>query len=216
MFPSAITFFLEKCTARHSYCKRSRFLSFLLQSYRNRFGGGLILFINENIPCKPLQEHVHLPNFEVIAIEFYENNQKWFLLGLYKPPNQKTSDLIQNLSLILDLFLKNYGNVTLIRDFNLSSDDAPLESFLQVCNLTILIKEATCFQSSNPSCNDLISTSQKNMYKLSNTFATGISDHHKLLSTVAKSGSFIGRPPGKIYRRYRSFNVETFKTNYLD
>ena len=73
---------------------------------RNRFGGGLILYINENIPCKPLQEHIHLPNFEVIAIEFYQNNQKWLLLGLYKPPNQKTSDFIQNLSLILDLFLK--------------------------------------------------------------------------------------------------------------
>ena len=24
---------------------------------------------SENISCKPLQEHVHLPNFEVIAIK---------------------------------------------------------------------------------------------------------------------------------------------------
>ena len=71
---------------------------------RNRFGDGLILYINENIPCKPLQGHIHLPNFEVIAIEFYQNNQKGLLLGSYKPPNQKTSDFIQNLSLILDLF----------------------------------------------------------------------------------------------------------------
>ena len=31
------------------------------------------------------------------------------------------------------------------------------------------------------------------MYKLSNTFETGLSDHHKLISTVAKSGSFKGR-----------------------
>ena len=128
---------------------------------RNRFGGGLILYINENIPCKPLQEHIHLPKFEVIAIEFYQNNQKWLLLGLYKPPNQKTSNFIQNLSLILELFKKNYDNVTLIEDFNLSSDDVPFESFLQACNLTSLIKEATCFQSSNPSCIDLILTNQK-------------------------------------------------------
>ena len=128
---------------------------------RNRFGGGLILYINENVPCKPLQEHVPLPNFEVIAIEFYQNNQKWLLLGLYKPPNQKTSDFIQNLSLILDLFLKNYDNVTLIGDFNLSSDDVPLKSFLQAYNLTSLIREATCFKSSNPSCIDLILTNQK-------------------------------------------------------
>ena len=48
------------------------------------------------------------------------------------------------------------------------------------------------------------------MYKLSNTFETGISDHHKLISTVAKSGSFKGRSREKTYRSYRSFNVETF------
>ena len=47
---------------------------------RNRFGSGLIQCVNENIPCKPLQEHIHLPNFEVTAIEFYQNNQKWLLL----------------------------------------------------------------------------------------------------------------------------------------
>ena len=45
---------------------------------RNRFGGGLILHINENIPCKTLQEHIHLPKSEVIAIEFYQNNQSGF------------------------------------------------------------------------------------------------------------------------------------------
>ena len=61
---------------------------------RNRFGGGLILHINENISCKPLQEHIYLPNFEIFGTDFYQNNQKWLLLGLYKPPNQKTSYFI--------------------------------------------------------------------------------------------------------------------------
>ena len=90
-------------------------------------------------------------------------------------------------------------------------DDVSLESFLQAYNLTSLIKEPTCFQSSNPSSTDLILTNQEDMYKLSNTFESGISDHHKLISTVVKSGSFKGRPRGKIYRSYRSLNVETFK-----
>ena len=49
------------------------------------------------------------------------------------------------------------------------------------------------------------------MYKLSNIFETGISDHQKLISTVAKSGCFKGKQQGKIYRSYRSFNNETFK-----
>ena len=66
---------------------------------RNRFFDGLILYMNQNIPYEPLQEHVHLPNSEVIAIKFYQNIQKRLLVGLYKPPNQKMSDFIQNLSL---------------------------------------------------------------------------------------------------------------------
>ena len=49
------------------------------------------------------------------------------------------------------------------------------------------------------------------MYKLSNSFETGTSDHHKLISTVAKSGSFKSRPREKIYRSCRSLNIEIFK-----
>ena len=54
------------------------------------------------------------------------------------------------------------------------------------------------------------------MYKLSNPIETGLSDHHKLFSTVAKSGSFKGRPQEKIYISYRSFNIETFKKTLND
>ena len=54
------------------------------------------------------------------------------------------------------------------------------------------------------------------MQKLSNTFKTGISDHHKLISTVAKSGSFKGRTRKNIYRSYRSFNNETFRKALSD
>ena len=43
---------------------------------RNHFGGGWIFYINENIPWKPLQEQLRLPNSEFIAIEFFQNNQK--------------------------------------------------------------------------------------------------------------------------------------------
>ena len=54
------------------------------------------------------------------------------------------------------------------------------------------------------------------MYRLSNTFETGISDHHKLILTVVKSGNFKGRPREKNYRSYRSFNIETFKKTLRD
>ena len=54
------------------------------------------------------------------------------------------------------------------------------------------------------------------MYKLCNIFGNRISDHHKLISTVYKSGSLKGRARGKNYITYGSFNIETFKTMLSD
>ena len=48
------------------------------------------------------------------------------------------------------------------------------------------------------------------MFKLSNTFETDISDHHKVVSTILKSGSFKGTPKIKIYRPYKNFELENF------
>ena len=59
-----------------------------------------------------------------------------------------------------------------------------------------------------PTCIDLILTNKKNLFKLSNTFETGILDHHKLVSTILKSGSFKGTPKIKIYRSYKKFELE--------
>ena len=49
------------------------------------------------------------------------------------------------------------------------------------------------------------------MYKLSNTFQTGLSDHHKLISTVAKSGDFKGRPREKITKAIDLLTLKPFK-----
>ena len=73
-----------------------------------------------------------------------------------------------------------------------------------------LIKKPTYFQSNTPTCIDLILTNKKDLFKLSNTFETGISDHHKLVSTILKSGSFKGKSKIKIYRSYKNFELENF------
>ena len=57
---------------------------------------------------------------------------------------------------------------------------------------------------------DLILTN-KNLFKLSDTFETGLSGHHKLISTILKSGRFKGKPKEKRYRSYRQFNSDGFK-----
>ena len=83
-----------------------------------------------------------------------------------------------------------------------------LDALMQTYNLNNLINKPTCFQSNKPTCIDLILTIKKNLFKLSNTFETGISDHHKLVSTILKSGSFKGTPKMKIYKSYKKFELE--------
>ena len=48
------------------------------------------------------------------------------------------------------------------------------------------------------------------MFKLSSTFETRFSNYHKLVSTVLKSVSFKGTPKIKIFRSYKTFELENF------
>ena len=76
-------------------------------------------------------------------------------------------------------------------------------------NLNNLVNKPTCCQSNNPASIDLVLISRKNLFKLSNIFETGRSDHHELVSTILKSGTFKGTP--KI-RSFKKFNIENFNT----
>ena len=71
---------------------------------RNRFGGGLILYINENIPCRPLSDHPTFPNLELIAIEIHQNKRRWLFIGMYKPPSQSDREFTYRLSSIIDYY----------------------------------------------------------------------------------------------------------------
>ena len=78
---------------------------------------------------------------------------------------------------------------------------------MQIFNLNALIKAPTCYQSHNPTSIDNILTNQKALFKLSKA----LSDHHKLILTIMKSGSFKGSPRKKVYRLYKYFDIDLFK-----
>ena len=125
--------------------------------------------------------------------------------------------MTNRLSLIIDYYSPKYENLILIGDFNRSTEIEHLDALIQAYNLNNLINKPTCFQSITPTCIDLILTNKKNLFKLTNTFETGISDHHKLVSTILKSENFKGRQKKikrkkdkkiKIYRSYKKFELE--------
>ena len=121
------------------YCK-------IFRRDRNCFGGGLIFYVNENIPCRELSPKQNDSNFEIIFLEITLRNRKWLLIDFYKPPGQKEKGFLENLNSILNKYISKYENIILIGDFNSSVKNKHLADFATLFNLESLIKSPTCFQ----------------------------------------------------------------------
>ena len=175
----------------------------------NSFGGRLLFYVNENIPCRELTAEQIDSNFEIIFLGITMRTRKWLIIGLYKPANQKEEYFFKNLGVVLNNYLSKYDHIILLGDFNLTTSNKYLADFMTLFNLESLINTPTCFQSEKPRCIDLILTNKKSLFKNSKTFEVGISDHHHLVLTSMRSEYIQGNPKIKFYRDYKSFNFES-------
>ena len=63
---------------------------------RSCFGGGLCIYVKENIASKQL--NLYLDNeTEAIYLEMNIRLRKWLIVGLYKPPSQTNSFQLENM-----------------------------------------------------------------------------------------------------------------------
>ena len=140
------------------------------------------------------------------------SNKKWLLLGNYRPPSQNDLSFINELNLALNCFSPIYENFVLLGDFNLSTENPNLKNFMCSFDLESLINSPTCYKSTNPSCIDLILTNKKNHFMKSATFETGLSDHHKLITTILRKTISEGNYKKMFYRDYKRFYQKKFET----
>ena len=80
---------------------------------RNCFGGGICVYVKENIAAKQLSLHTNVEN-EAIYLEINIRLRKWLVVGLYKPPNQNNSLFLEGMSKNLSIYLDSYENITII------------------------------------------------------------------------------------------------------
>ena len=78
---------------------------------RNGYGGGIIIYINENILYQIIVLKPVDTEFETIFIEFNLRKRKWLMIGRYNPPNTNNSFLLSSISKALDNLLQTYENV---------------------------------------------------------------------------------------------------------
>ena len=143
---------------------------------RNGSGGGLCIYVKEAIAAKQLNLHLDIDN-EAIFIEINIRSRKWLIVGLYKPPIQNNSLILESMSKDISQYLDSYENIMLFGDFSMTPEDKNLQNFTDTFSLENHINEPTCFKG-NPHCIDLILTNRKCYFKNTCVTETGISDFH--------------------------------------
>ena len=179
---------------------------------RNAHGGGLFVYVRDDIPCKVLKNQKLPGNVEAIFIELKLKNRKWLLMGGYNPHKDSISYFLSHISKEIDAKMNNHENLILIGDFNAVNSDLGLTEFCEMYKLKNLITDPTCYKSqTNPSLIDVILTNRKRRFQYSQTIETGLSDHHKMIITVLKS-EFKKKEPIQVNCRcYKHFDEILFR-----
>ena len=176
---------------------------------QNRNGGGIMIFIRDDIPSRVLTKHVFPDDIEGLFTELNFRKAKWLLFETYHPPTQSDSYYCNNLDKALDLY-SHYEKKLLVGDFNTEVSDVS-SIFLYQHDLENLVKDKTYFKNANnPSTIDLFLTNNYLAFQNTITTFTGLSDSHKLVLKVLKTTFSNNKPKELFYRDYKKFNFSDF------
>ena len=183
---------------------------------RNREGGGVLVYVREDIPSKLLTKFNFTEYVEGLFIEVNLRKTKLLLFCGYRSDHQthglSKTNFLQQLRFGLDKY-SGYERVLIAGDFNIDVTEEILEDFLFEQTLKNLVKEPTCFKSvENPSCIDLFLTNSALSFQNTTTVETGLSDFHKMIITVMKTTFPRTEPKTVYYRDYKNFDLSTFRT----
>ena len=173
---------------------------FLLENYeihnrcdRTKNGGGLIEYVRKGLPHQTMKIF-QTKESESIFSEITVKNIKWFVVGIYRLPNDSNMNkFFEEMTTSLDMALQKYGNCIIMGDFNIDMDksDSPacaqLNDFCDIFDLANMINEKTCFSKNHSSRIDLILSNKPSSFQLSRATETGLSDCHKLITTCMKA-----------------------------
>ena len=92
----------------------------LFRINRNSQGGGIMLYVREDIPSKVLG--VETSPTEGFYVEINVRKKKWLLCCSYNLNKNNTQFHLENMTKCLALYSPNYENLIILGDFNVSID----------------------------------------------------------------------------------------------
>ena len=100
---------------------------------RNRYGGGVIIYVREDIPSKLLSKHTFTKNVEGIFVEINLRKTKLLFFSGYRSDHKDyglcKEDYLEQLSFALDKY-SSYDKILIAGDLNTDADEEILEDFL--------------------------------------------------------------------------------------
>ena len=187
---------------------------------RNLNGGGIMLYIREDIPAghtkvRKKRKKVR-NNVGYFFVEISLRKKKWLLCCSYNPHKNSISNYVDVLRREVDIHSSKYENFLLLGDFNAEMTDPSLKEFYNLYSLKYLIKKPTCFKNpDNAKVMDLLLTNRPRSFCNSDTLETGFSDFHKLTLTVLKTYFKKQTPKMMNYRNYKNFSNELFRADLI-
>ena len=142
---------------------------------RNGKGGGLLLYIREDVQSKLLISKSKC-NIETLSVAVNLRKRKWFLNCSYSPHQNLISNHLKCLNRHTDEHSNSFDNFTFIGDFNVSTSHNSMINFCDLNGLGNLINVLTCYKNfGNPTSIDLILTNRPSYFRHSTVFETGLS-----------------------------------------
>ena len=85
---------------------------------RSLCGGRLLMYMDDNIPSRILNQHTIPDDVEIMCVEINLKKQKWITIGIYRPPSMNERYFIDHLGRVIDFYSKIYDRFVIMRDFN--------------------------------------------------------------------------------------------------
>ena len=106
---------------------------------RNNRGGGIILYIREDIPSRLLSTEIS--PIEGFFVELSLRNKKWLICCSYNPRKVLIADHLSALGKTTDVYTSKYDNLLFLGDFNAGMEDTSVRNFCSDYNLTSMINK---------------------------------------------------------------------------
>ena len=105
--------------------------------------GGILLYVREDIPAKPISNRNFDKDIEAMFVEINLRKKKWLLCVSYNPHKSLIEKHLGAIGKNIDLCSGIYENFIIMGDFNAEPTENAMEEFMKLYNLKNLFKEPT-------------------------------------------------------------------------